>query len=100
MLLCRSIGGQAWDDNATQLAQLDGIGVVALRKLVGAGVKTVEELEDLDSFKIEGILSKNPPYGTNLLSQVKGFPKLRVSLKAVGQPVSLLSRLSTSNEAC
>lgn len=86
--LARSLGARAWDDSPLQLTQLENIGPVAVRKLLNANVKTFEDLEGLDAQKIEMILSKNPPFGANLLTQVRGFPKLRVQITLMRTPVS------------
>lgn len=87
--LARSLGARAWDDSPLQLTQLEKIGPVAVRKLVNAHVKTLEDLEGLEAYKIDMILSKNPPFGANILAQLQSFPKLRVDLKLMGTPVSI-----------
>ena len=84
--LARSVGAQAWDDSAQQLSQLEGIGPVAVRKLVSHDVKTLEDLELAGPQRIDMALSKNPPFGINLLQQLTAFPKLRLSLKIDGTP--------------
>jgi len=85
--LARSLGAKVWDDSPLQLIQLDKIGPVAVRKLITADVRTFEDLEGVVAHKIDMILSKNPPFGANLLSQLKSFPKLRVQLRMMGSPV-------------
>jgi len=85
--LARSLGAKAWDDSPLQMIQIEKVGPVAVRKLVSAGIKTIEELDNTESQKIDMILSKNPPFGAMLLANLKTFPKLRVSLKLMGQPV-------------
>jgi len=70
------------------LQQLAGIGPVIVRKLMNANIRTVEDLEATDAARIERTLSKNPPYGLNLLKQLKEFPRLAVAVKAIGDPVS------------
>lgn len=89
--LARSFGARAWDDSPFQLSQLEGIGPVAVRKLVSAGVRTIEELEDFEPHRIDMALSKNPPFGSMLLQKLKSFPKLRVSLKVIGKPYLVTS---------
>ena len=84
--LARSIGAKAWEDSPHQLSQLEGIGPVAVRKLVSAGIKTLEELENTDAQKLDMFLSRNPPFGSTLLQQLKKFPKPRVSLKMTSRP--------------
>ncbi|KAI9806094.1 MAG: Sec63 [Piccolia ochrophora] len=93
--LARSFAAKAWDNSALQLKQIDGIGPVAVRKFVAAGVNTIEALEDTEPHRIEMVLSRHPPFGTHLLARLKEFPKLRVSAKVdrktarAGEPVKV-----------
>lgn len=89
MALARSVAAEAWDDMACQLAQIEQIGPVSVRKLAGAQIRTVEELESCEPHRIEMILSRNPPFGTTILNNLRDFPRLRVSLKAAGGSVSM-----------
>ncbi|KAF2468631.1 uncharacterized protein BDR25DRAFT_394820 [Lindgomyces ingoldianus] len=87
LMLERSLSGRAWDDSPLQLKQIEQIGVVAVRKLVNAGIRSIEELENTEPHRIEMILGKNPPFGMKLLDRLKPFPKLRVSVHV--QPTSI-----------
>lgn len=86
--LARSLAARAWDDSPLQMIQIEKIGPVAVRKLVGVGIRSIEDLENTEAHKIDMTLSKNPPFGANLLLKLHGFPKLRISLRMVGSPVS------------
>ncbi|KAH7093390.1 nucleotide-sugar transporter-domain-containing protein [Paraphoma chrysanthemicola] len=87
LMLERSLGSRIWDDSPLQMKQIDGIGPVAVRKLVNAGVRSMEDLEACDAHRIETLVGRNPPFGMKVLELAKGFPKLRVSLHA--QPSSI-----------
>ncbi|KAJ5174318.1 uncharacterized protein N7482_000195 [Penicillium canariense] len=78
--LARSFGARVWDHSPLQMKQIEQIGVVAVRKLVTAGIKNLEELEATEAPQIDMILSKNPPFGSKLLARLKEFPKLRESM--------------------
>lgn len=80
LLLERSLGSRAWDDSPLQMKQIEGIGVVAVRKFVNAGIRCLDDLEACEAHRIEALLGKNPPFGLKTLEKVKQFPKLRVSL--------------------
>lgn len=82
LLLERSLGSRAWDDSPLQMRQIENIGVVAVRKLVNAGIRSMDDLEACDPFRIETLVNRNPPFGLKVLEQVRMFPKLRVSLHA------------------
>lgn len=87
LMLARSLGAQVWDDSPLHMKQLDQIGLVYVRKLVSAGITSIEELETVDAGRIEQACSRNPPFGSDVQRRAKGFPKLRISLKAIGDPV-------------
>jgi ATP-dependent DNA helicase HFM1/MER3 len=88
LMLERSLGARVWDDSPLQMKQIGSIGVVAVRKLVNAGVKTMEDLEGCESYRIEALVGRNPPFGLEVLEKVRSFPKLRVSLHARPSTVS------------
>jgi ATP-dependent DNA helicase HFM1/MER3 len=87
-MLERSFGSKIWDDSPLQMKQIDGIGVVAVRKFVNAGIRCMEDLEAADAHRIETLIGRNPPFGMKLLETVRAFPKLRVSLHAAPSSVS------------
>lgn len=81
LALSRSLYSRVWDDSPLTMKQVESIGPVGVRKLVNAGVRSIEGLEDLEAQRLETILGKHPPFGTTLLVKLREFPKLRVSLK-------------------
>ncbi|KAK5723529.1 ATP-dependent DNA helicase MER3 [Elasticomyces elasticus] len=87
LMLARSLGAQVWDDSPLHMRQLEGVGVVSVRKLAVAGIKCMEDIETAEAHRLEHIVSRNPPYGAQLQEKAKAFPKLRISLKIVGEPV-------------
>lgn len=84
LTLARSLSSRAWEDSPLQMKQLDQIGIVAVRKLAGAGITSIAELESTEAQRIDMILSKNPPFGMKLLNRLADFPKLRVTIKVAG----------------
>lgn len=78
--LARSFGAGVWDNSPLQMKQIQNIGPVAVRKLAMAGINSLEALEATEACRIEHLLGKNPPFGSGVLSRLKDFPKLRVSL--------------------
>ncbi|GAM36720.1 Hfm1 homolog [Talaromyces pinophilus] len=83
--LARSFASRVWENSPLQMKQIDQIGVVAVRKLAGAGITSIQELEETEAHKIDMILSKNPPFGMKLLARLAEFPKLRVTIKMLGK---------------
>ncbi|KAF2021045.1 hypothetical protein BU24DRAFT_361636, partial [Aaosphaeria arxii CBS 175.79] len=80
LMLERSLCARAWDDSPMHMKQIPDIGNVSVRKLINAGIKSVEELEMTDTQRLETVLGRNPPFGLKLLEKLKPFPKLRVSV--------------------
>ena len=87
LALCRSLGARCWDDSPLQLRQLERVGIVGVRKLVNAGIKSIEELENAEAHRIEMILKRAPPFGLQVIDAARAFPKPRVSVQLVGRPV-------------
>jgi hypothetical protein len=83
--LGRSLAARVWDSSPLQIKQLEQIGNIAVRKLAGAGINSMEILENTEPHRIEAVLQKNPPFGMRLLSKLADFPKLRVSVKQIGK---------------
>lgn len=83
--LARSFAARVWESSPLQMKQIDQIGIVAVRKLTGAGITNIEALEDTEAHRIDMILSKNPPFGAKLLARLADFPKLRVMVKMGGK---------------
>ena len=83
--LLRSFSARAWDCSPYQMKQIPQIGPVAIRKLINGGINSIEALEATEAHRIELLMTKNPPFGTRLLANLKDFPKLWVSVKMVGK---------------
>lgn len=83
--LGRSLAARVWDNSSLELKQIEGIGDVGIRKLASAGVNSIEALANTEAHRIEMILSRNPPFGNKILSNVAGFPNLRISVKQIAR---------------
>lgn len=90
LMLERSLGAKAWDDSPLQMVQVPGIGNASVRKLINAGIRSIEDLEATDARRIETILGKNPPFGLKIRETLESFPKLRVSLSIQKSSVSVM----------
>ncbi|KAF2104046.1 P-loop containing nucleoside triphosphate hydrolase protein [Rhizodiscina lignyota] len=88
LMLARSLGARVWDDSPLHMKQIEGIGPITVRKFVNANIKTIEDLERMESHRIEGLVSRNPPFGAKLIDKCRAFPKLRISLSAGHNSVS------------
>ena len=96
--LARSFGARVWDSSPLQMRQIAQIGLVAIRKLSMGGINSIEALEAAEPHRIEMLMSKNPPFGNRLLTNLKDFPKLRVSVKMMGKVRYIFGRKKTFTE--
>ncbi|KAI9151882.1 ATP-dependent DNA helicase MER3 [Paramyrothecium foliicola] len=86
----RSVKARVWEGSGMDLRQLDGIGPAKMQKLADAGIKSIKSLSKLEFYHIERLLSRNPPFGQQMLHQLAGFPQLAVNFAVLGphQPQS------------
>jgi ATP-dependent DNA helicase HFM1/MER3 len=83
--LSRSISAEYWEHLPSQLRQIPNIGAAAVRKMVTAGINSVEKLITTDSATIERAMSRNPPFGHKLLDMLKEFPLLTLKADITGR---------------
>ena len=83
--LARSLAARVWDSSPFQMKQIDGIGDVGVRKLVQAGVNSIETLQNTEPYRIESALGRNPPFGQKVLAKAMEFPSLHVSVREMGK---------------
>ncbi|MCJ1393222.1 Sec63 [Xylographa bjoerkii] len=83
--LSRSLSAKVWDNSPLQMKQVPSLGPVSVRKLVAAGINSLESLEATEAHRINMILSKQPGYGEKMLAVLQNFPKLRVTVKLMGK---------------
>ena len=87
LFLCRSIGGKCWDDDVMVLKQINNIGPASVLKLVNAGIRTIEALENTEPHRVEIALKRMPPFGHDVVKAARAFPRLRVMANNSGKPV-------------
>lgn len=79
----RSVKAKVWEGTDMEMLQVDGIGAAKMKRLVDAGVKTIKQLAGLEFYHIERLLSRNPPFGHQMIHQLSGFPLLHLHLDVV-----------------
>jgi ATP-dependent DNA helicase HFM1/MER3 len=79
----RSVKAKVWEGTEMELLQVEGIGAAKMKRLVDAGVKTIKQLAGLEFYHIERLLSRNPPFGHQMIHQLSGFPLLHLHLSTV-----------------
>ncbi|KAM0331318.1 hypothetical protein ACHAQA_002988 [Verticillium albo-atrum] len=79
--LSRSIAAGTWEGETHELQQVKAVGPKTIDVLQAAGISTVRALADLEFYHIERILRRNPPFGFNLLKQLRNFPRLAMKVR-------------------
>ena len=82
--LARSLSARVWDNSPLQMKQVPSLGPVSVRKLVTAGINSLESLEATEAHRINMVLSKQLGFGEKILAVLQNFPKLRVSVAVMG----------------
>ena len=83
--LGRSLGAGVWENSPLQMKQVPNIGNVAVRKLVVAGICSLEDLAVTEPSRLNHLLSRKPGFGEKVESFLKNFPKPMVSVRAAGK---------------
>ena len=85
--LARSLSARAWDNTPNVLKQVQGIGDVYMRKLAAKGINSIDTLLTTDPQRINLILGKPQPFGSNLQKKVASFPNLMVAVKEMDRKI-------------
>ena len=79
--LARSIAAKAWENSPSMLRQLEGFGPVMVRKFVNQGIKSLDNMDEIDSAKIEMIAGRNPTFGAKVKKNIESIPKFSITGK-------------------
>jgi ATP-dependent DNA helicase HFM1/MER3 len=83
--LTRCLIAGSWDHRPTQITQIDGIGPVAMRKLVSQNVRTVAQLAAKQPSDIDRLMTRNAPYGKKMSESLEKFPRLTLDATITGR---------------
>lgn len=81
----RSVKSRVWEGSDKELLQVEGIGAVKMKKLTDAGISNIRQLSTLEFYHIERLLSRNPPFGQEMLHRLAGFPVLTFKLDILSE---------------
>ncbi|KAK2613060.1 hypothetical protein QQS21_000989 [Conoideocrella luteorostrata] len=95
----RSVNSGSWEGGGKELLLIDHIGPAKMDKLFKAGIKSIHQLRKLEFYHIERILSRNPPFGHQVLNQLAGFPRLLCQFEVIHKQSSLETPLHNQNAA-
>ncbi|KAG9128506.1 Sec63 [Ceratobasidium sp. 392] len=78
--LMRSINAKAWEDRPVVLKQFEGIGEKSFKTLAENGIATIQSLAKEDPGRIEILLNRRPPFGSELISAARALPRYSISI--------------------
>jgi hypothetical protein len=85
--LARSIAAKAWDNTPNMLRQIPKIGDVYMRKLASKGINSIETFMATEPARLDLVLGKQNPFGSELLKSMTNFPDLMISIKEMDRKV-------------
>ncbi|KAI9323195.1 Sec63 Brl domain-containing protein [Dichotomocladium elegans] len=99
----RCLSAKMWGNSSHILRQVERIGPRMAKNLLNAGISTFEQLRKVDSSRIEVILHRNPPFGSQIKETVDMIPHFALEFQQVGKRkqarnVTLQLEVSVLNE--
>ncbi|CEG75810.1 hypothetical protein RMATCC62417_10795 [Rhizopus microsporus] len=97
--LYQSIQAKMWYDSPFVIKQITGIGPQFAKLLSEADLISFEQLRKCDPSRIEMILHRNPPFGTQILRSLAAIPKLflDVGQKIKGEEITLMFSIEATS---
>ncbi|EUC66319.1 P-loop nucleoside triphosphate hydrolase, putative [Rhizoctonia solani AG-3 Rhs1AP] len=78
MSLMRCLNGKAWEDRPAVLKQIDGIGEKSYKVLAENGITTIKLLSAQNPNRIEMLLNRRPPFGSDIISSSRTLPSYSI----------------------
>ncbi|KAI6045611.1 hypothetical protein EDC04DRAFT_2888628 [Pisolithus marmoratus] len=79
--LARCLHAKAWEDHPLVLRQIEHIGEKSAKVLAEHGVGSIQKLAEIPPFRIEELLNRRPPFGSEVLAAAKEFPRYFLNVK-------------------
>ncbi|CAE6422876.1 unnamed protein product [Rhizoctonia solani] len=81
MSLMRCLNGKVWEDRPAVLKQLDGIGEKSYKVLAESGITTIKLLSMQNPNRIDMLLNRRSPFGSNIVSSARTLPSYSISVE-------------------
>ncbi|KAJ7112430.1 hypothetical protein C8R43DRAFT_1159023 [Mycena crocata] len=81
--LVRCLTAKAWEDRPVVLRQIESIGEKSLKVLAENGITSLALLRKQETYRIETLLNRRPPFGNEVLASVKELPQYTVAIQEV-----------------
>ncbi|KAG6376315.1 DEAD-domain-containing protein [Boletus reticuloceps] len=79
--LIRCLNAKAWEDRPLVLRQIEHIGEKSVKVLAENGVNSIQKLLQTSSHRIEDLLNRRPPFGSEVLAAANEFPRYFLDIK-------------------
>ncbi|KAJ7137709.1 P-loop containing nucleoside triphosphate hydrolase protein [Mycena epipterygia] len=81
--LVRCLTAKAWEDRPVVLRQIESIGEKSLKVLAESGITSLVILRKQQTYRIETLLNRRPPFGNEILASVNELPQYTASVKEI-----------------
>jgi ATP-dependent DNA helicase HFM1/MER3 len=75
MTLERCLHARCWNDTGTPLKQIRGIGASSVRLLALKGIKTFEQLRNVEPESLEVWFNRSSPFGRDIINDLERVPR-------------------------
>uniref|UniRef100_A0A8C6QTC7 HFM1, ATP-dependent DNA helicase homolog n=1 Tax=Nannospalax galili TaxID=1026970 RepID=A0A8C6QTC7_NANGA len=85
LILAKCFKCKLWENSQHVSKQLDKIGISLSNTMVNAGLTSFKKIEETSARELELILSRHPPFGTQIKEAVMYLPKYEVEVEQVAR---------------
>ncbi|KAM9108975.1 putative ATP-dependent DNA helicase HFM1 isoform 2-T2 [Megaptera novaeangliae] len=85
LILAKCFRCKLWENSLHVSKQLEKIGVTLSNTMVNAGLTTFKKIEETDARKLELILNRHPPFGTQIKETVMYLPKYELKVEQIAR---------------
>uniref|UniRef100_A0A2K5DRD7 Probable ATP-dependent DNA helicase HFM1 n=1 Tax=Aotus nancymaae TaxID=37293 RepID=A0A2K5DRD7_AOTNA len=85
LILAKCFRCKLWENSQHVSKQLEKIGITLSNAIVNAGLTSFKKLEETDARKLELILNRHPPFGTQIKETVMYLPKYELKVEQISR---------------
>ncbi|XP_006831123.1 PREDICTED: probable ATP-dependent DNA helicase HFM1 [Chrysochloris asiatica] len=83
LILAKCFRCKLWENSLHVSKQLEKIGITLSNAMVNAGLTSFKKIEETDARELELILSRHPPFGTQIKETVMHLPKYQLEVEQI-----------------
>ncbi|XP_042540517.1 probable ATP-dependent DNA helicase HFM1 [Dipodomys spectabilis] len=85
LILAKCFRCKLWENSLYVSKQLEKIGITLSNAMVNAGLTSFKKIESTDARELELILSRHPPFGTQIKEAVMYLPKYELEVEQIAR---------------